>query len=87
LIAGGAKFLPVGFGEVPFRDTMVFRCGVALTFVRTIEWSLSKNSLVTVHVQREVHELETRTKSNRFHALRPVSEKCVDEVVFRTTKS
>jgi len=30
LIAGGAKFLPVCLGEVPFRDTMVFRCGVRI---------------------------------------------------------
>ena len=55
----------------------------ALTFVKTIEWSLPKNSLVTVKVQRETHELDTRTKSNRFHAFRPVSKKCVGAVVFR----
>jgi len=28
LITGCAKYLPVCFGEVPFRDTMVFRHGV-----------------------------------------------------------
>ena len=67
----------------PWSSGVVF----ALTFVRAIEWSLPKNSLVTVHVQREAYELETRTKSNRLQALRPVSEKCVGVVVFRTTKS
>jgi len=40
-----------------------------------------------VHVQGEAYKLETKTKSNRLHALRPVSEKCVGVVVFRTTKS
>ena len=30
LIACGSKFLPVCFGEVPFRDNMVFRCGVRI---------------------------------------------------------
>ena len=44
----------------PWSSGVVF----ALTFVRTIEWSLPKNSLVTVHVQREAHELKTRTKSH-----------------------
>jgi len=67
----------------PWSSGVVF----ALTFIRTIEWSLTKNSLVTVHVQTEAHELETRTKSNRLHASRPVSEKCVGVVFFRTTKS
>jgi len=57
LIAGGTKFLPVYFGEVPFRVPMVFRVVFELTFVRTTELSLPKNSLVTVHVQREAHEL------------------------------
>jgi len=59
----------------------------ALTAVKTTEWSLPKNSLVTVEVQREAHELETSTKSNSLHALRPVSERWVDVVVFHTTKS
>ena len=30
LITGGVKFLPVCFGEVPYWDTMVFRCGVRI---------------------------------------------------------
>ena len=38
-------------------------------------------------MQREVHELETSTKSNRLHALRPVSDRCVGVVVFNTVKS
>ena len=70
-----------------FGTTLSSGVVFALTFVGTIEWSLPKNSLVTVHVQREAHELETRAKSNRLHALHPVSEKCVGVVVFRTTKS
>jgi len=54
---------------------------------KTTEWSLPKNSLATVEVQREAHELETRTKSNRLNALRPVNERWVGVVVFNTTKS
>jgi len=60
---------------------------LALTAVKTIEWSLPKNSLVTVEMQEEAQELETSTKSNRLHALRPVDEKWVGIVVFNTTKS
>jgi len=44
-----------------------------LTVVKTTEWSLLKNSLITMDVQRETHELETSNNSNRLHALRPVS--------------
>jgi len=60
----------------PWSSGVVF----ALTFVKTIEWSLPKNSLVTVHVQREAYELETWTESNWLHALRTVSEKCIGVV-------
>jgi len=52
---------------------MVFRLGVRIDTVETTEWSLPKNSLVTMDVLREACELETRTKSNRLHALRPSS--------------
>jgi len=37
-------------------------------------------------VQREAHELDTSTKSNRLHALRPVNERWVGVEVFNTTK-
>ena len=60
---------------------------LALTAVKTTEWSLPENSLVTVEVQREAHELDTRTKSNMHHALRPVYERWVGVDVFNTTKS
>jgi len=67
----------------PWSSGLVFE----LTAVKTTEWSLSKNSLVTMDVQMEAYELETRTRSNRLHALCSVSEKCVGVVVLRTTKS
>jgi len=40
-----------------------------------------------VEVQKEAHDLETSTESNRLHALRPVNERWVGVVVFNTTKS
>ena len=54
---------------------------LAMTAVKTTEWSLPKNSLVTVEVQREAHELETSTKSNRLHALRSMNERWVGVIV------
>ena len=66
----------------PWSSSVVF----VLTAINTTEWSLPRNWFVTVDVQREACELETRTKSNRLHAFRLVSEKWVGVVVFRTTK-
>ena len=54
---------------------------LAWTAVKTTDWSLPKTSLITVEVQKEAHDLETSTKSNRLHALRPVSERWVGVVI------
>jgi len=68
---------------------MAFPCDVvvALTVVRTIEWSLPKNSFATAQAQMEIQELDTRTRSNKLHIFCPDSEKWVGVVAFRTTKS
>jgi len=75
--------LPKFHFGTPSSSGVVF----ALTAVKTTGWSLPKNSFLTVEVQREEHELETSTKSNRLHALRPVNERWVGVLVFNTTKS
>ena len=83
MIAGCAKFLPVCLAEVPFRDTKVFRRGLPLDnrVVASQKFACNRGSA------EGSAELETSTKFNRLHALRPVNERWVGVVVFNTTKS
>jgi len=69
LVTGRTELLLVCVGKFHFGKPR----SSGLVFELTTEWSLPKNSLVTMDVLREACELETRTKSNRLHALRPSS--------------